>query len=742
MDQKIIYTITDESPALATSSFLPIVQAFTKTAGITIEERNLSLANRILAVFPDYLKEEQRVSDDLKELGEFVKDPQANIIKLPNISASTFQLLSAIKELQAKGYAIPDYPEMPSNENEQQIKKRYDLIKGSAVNPVLREGNSDRRVPGAVKNFAKKHPHAMGQWSKDSKTHVVSMTEDDFYHTEKSVVFSSADSVNVVLIPEQGDPVVLKKNLAILPGEVLDSAVMRIATLRKFFIEQLSDAKEKGVLLSMQLKASMMKVSDPIIFGHMVSLFFEDVFDNYGTTLSELGVNPEYGLEDMFSKIDSLPASEKDAIYEAIEACYKKQAELSMVNSDTGRTSLHVPSDVLIDASIPFAIKNSGKMTSPDGTMKDVKFIIPDSSYAPVYTNAINFCKEHGAFDPRTMGTVANIGLMAQKAEEYGSHDKTFKIPVAGTVQVIDASETVLMEQQVSTGDIFRMCQVKDIPVRDWVRLAVERARLTNTPALFWLDENRAHDAKLIQKVNEYLNQENTEGLDIQIMSPGNAALYTMKWIREGKDIISVTGNVLRDYLTDLFPIMELGTSSKMLSIVSLLNGGVLFETGASGSAPMLVQQFLKEGHFQWNSLGEVLALTVSLEHLGNTKNNQKAKVLARTLDEATEMFLEEDRSPSEKVNELDSRGSHFYVVLYWAQMLARQEDDLELKKIFSGVAQSLEDNRGVILKELLQVQGKPVDLGGYYLTDREKVSSVMRPCKRFNAIVDSLQGK
>lgn len=739
MDQKIIYTITDESPALATSSFFPIVQAFAKTAGVTVEERNLSLAARILAAFPEYLTEDQKVSDDLQELGELVKNPHANIIKLPNISASTFQLLTAVKELQSKGYPIPDYPETVTDENSRNIKNRYDQIKGSAVNPVLREGNSDRRVPSAVKQFAKRHPHTMGPWSKDSKTHVVSMADDDFYHTEKSVTISASDSVRVVLVPDTGESSILIKDLAVLQGEILDSAVMKASSLRTFLREQIADAKMRDVLLSIQLKASMMKVSDPIIFGHMITIFFEDVFRKYESTFTRLGVNPDHGLEDMLLKIDTLPAPEKEEIHRAIEKCYAERAQVTMVNVEKGRTSLHVPSDVLIDAAIPFAIKNSGKMTAPDGKMKDVKLIIPDSSYAPVYSNVIDFCRQRGAFDPRTMGSVANVGLMAQKAEEYGSHDKTFKIQFDGTVQVINSSETVLMEQKVCAGDIFRMCQVKDIAVRDWVRLGVERARLMNSPAVFWLDKNRPHDAHLIEKVEEYLRLERTEGLDIRIMSPAEATRFTLQCIQEGRDILSVTGNVLRDYLTDLFPILELGTSSKMLSIVSLLDGGVLFETGASGSAPMLVQQFLKEGHFQWNSLGEILALTVSLEHLGNTCNNTKALVLAKTLDKATELFLEDDRSPSEKVNELDARGSHFFIVLYWAQMLAMQHDDQQLKERFQEVAQVLEDNEQTILNELLQVQGKPVELGGYYLPDRKIVTSVMRPCAIFNSVVDSL---
>ncbi len=739
MNQKIMYTITDESPALATSSFLPVVRAFTQKAGITIEEKNLSLAARILAAFPDYLSEEQQVSDDLKELSVVVKEPSANIIKLPNISASIPQLLGAIKELQSKGYTIPDYPENPADEKEQSIKDRYDLIKGSAVNPVLREGNSERRVPSAIKQYVRKHPHTMGKWSKDSKTHVVSMAESDFYHTEKSVVISNPGSVRVELVDDKGESHILKKSIPLLEGEILDSAVMRKTELRNFLKREIADATQRGVLLSIQLKASMMKISDPIIFGHMISIFFEDLFNKYSTTFEQLGINPDNGLEDMFSKLSTLPSSKQEEIYSAIQETYEKQAELSMVDLDRGRTSLHVPSDVLIDASIPFAIRNSGKMLAPDGKMKDVKLIIPDSSYAAVYQNTIGFCKEHGAFDPRTMGSVANIGLMAQKAEEYGSHDKTFKIPFDGIVKVIDESGKVLMDQKVFEGDIYRMCQVKDIPVRDWVRLAVERTRRAKVPAIFWLDEKRAHDAALIEKVQRYLKLEDTEGLDIQILSPGDATLYTLKRMKEGKDTLSVTGNVLRDYLTDLFPIMELGTSSKMLSIVSLLNGGVLFETGASGSAPMLVQQFLKEGHFQWNSLGEILALTVSLEHLGNTYNNSKALILADSLNKATELFMEYDRSPSEKVYEIDCRGSQFYIFYYWAQVLAQQNEDQELKEIFSQFFNKLKSNEEQILNELLQAQGEALDLGGYYLPEKEIVSSVMRPCKLFNTLVESL---
>ncbi|QEN09646.1 NADP-dependent isocitrate dehydrogenase [Oceanispirochaeta crateris] len=739
MASKIIYTVTDESPALATGSLLPIVRSFTKTAGIEIDVKNLSLAGRLLAAFPDYLTEDQRVSDDLKILGELVTHSHANIIKLPNISASVPQLLGALKELQSKGYNLPDYPENPANDQERVVKQRYDLIKGSAVNPVLREGNSDRRVPGAVKKYAQKHPHVMGEWSQDSKTHVVTMKGNDFYNTEKSVLISKPCSVHVELVSDKGETLLLKEEIALLEGEILDSAVMNISALRSFLAEEIKDAYDKDVLLSIQLKASMMKISDPIIFGHMISLYFEDVFTQYKSTLDHLGVNPDNGLGDLFTKLETLPTAEKNEILSAIEECSKKRPDLSMVDSSRGITSLHVPSDVLIDASIPSAIRNSGKMVGPDGKLKDVKMIIPDSSYAKIYQNTIEYSKQNGAFDPKTMGSVSNVGLMAQKAEEYGSHDKTFLIPSEGMVRVVDESGTLLMDQKVSKGDIFRMCQVKDAPIRDWVRLGVNRARATGAPAVFWLDENRPHDIKVIEKVKKYLPLEDIEGLDVRILSPGEATLYSLQRMKEGKDTISVTGNVLRDYLTDLFPILELGTSSKMLSIVSLLNGGVLFETGASGSAPMLVQQFIKEGHFQWNSLGEFLALTVSLEHFGTTYQNSKALILAEALEKATELYLENNRGPAEAVHEIDIRGSHFYLVLYWAQALAEQNRDEELKLKFAALSKELKEHEEEILEEFMQAQGHPVDLGGYYLPDPEMVSNGMRPCTIFNQLLASL---
>lgn len=740
MNPKIMYTITDESPALATSSFLPIVRAFANAADIEVEEKDLSLAARILAVFPEHLSEDQQVPDDLKELGESVKDPDVNIIKLPNISASTSQLLGAIKELRSKGYDLPAYPEEPADDYERSIRMTYDSVKGSAVNPVLREGNSDRRVPGAVKAYAKKHPHSMGTWDEDSRTHIVSMTHDDFYHTEASVVLEEPCSVRVELIPEKGEVCLLKERIDLLEGEILDSAVMRKNQLRSFLEEQIADAKAQDVLLSIQLKASMMKISDPIIFGHMLSIYFKDVFETYRPALIKAGVNPDNGLKDLLEKISTLPPLEKDGIIASIQECRAKQADLAMVDPERGITSLDVPSDVLIDASIPLAIRTSGKMLGPDGKLKDVKMIIPDSTYSKVYENSVAFCKEHGAFDPRTMGSVSNIGLMAQKAEEYGSHDKTFLIPEDGLVKVIDDSGRVLMEQRVCEGDIFRMCQVKDIPIRDWVRTGVDRARESGEPAVFWLDEQRPHDARLIEKVQEYLRSEETEGLDLRILPPGDAALLSLERMKEGKNTISVTGNVLRDYLTDLFPILELGTSSKMLSIVSLLHGGVLFETGASGSAPMLVQQFLQEGHFQWNSLGEFLALTVSLERYGMTQHNPKALVLAQALDAAVGMYLEQDRAPSGDVKELDLRGSHFYLALYWAQALASQHTDEELKRLFSDFAHELEDNEQMIVQEFLQAQGQVPEFVGYYLPDRNMVASVMRPSTLFNTLLGAFQ--
>ena len=733
MNPKIIYTKTDEAPALATGSFLPIIRSFTKTAGIEVEIRDISLAARILAVFPEYLTDEQKVSDALGELGELVKDPEANIIKLPNISASIPQIQGAVKELQEKGYLLPDYPETPASDEERAIKAKYDKVKGSAVNPVLREGNSDRRAPGAVKNYAKKHPHSMGEWRSDSKTHVASMTEGDFYGTEKSVIIPKATAAKVVLTTGSGAETVLKDSIPLLQGEVLDSAVMSRTALRKFLTGQIEDAKNQEVLLSVHLKATMMKVSDPIIFGHVVSVFFEEVFSKYEEKFQALGINPNNGLGDLIAKVETLPMEERVEILTAVQTCMEHRPELAMVNSDRGITNLHVPSDVIIDASMPAAIRSSGQMWGPDGKLKDTKAIIPDRSYAGVYQESIDFCKENGAFDPRTMGNVSNVGLMAQKAEEYGSHDKTFQIPASGTVKVTDSEGNLLMEQKVEEGDIFRMCQVKDGPIRDWVKLAVKRARATGNPAVFWLDPARAHDSRLIEKVNEYLPLQDTEGLDIRILDPRTATKLSMERMKEGKDTISVSGNVLRDYLTDLFPILELGTSAKMLSIVPLMNGGGLFETGAGGSAPKHVQQFTEEGHLRWDSLGEFLALAVSLEHLGGARDNAKALVLAETLDQATGLFLENNKSPSRKVKEIDNRGSHFYLTLYWARALAEQNRDEDLKKVFTPLAKELGAQEEVIAGELLASQGTPVDLGGYYLPDTEKLERAMRPSTTFN---------
>ncbi|MDC7227623.1 MAG: NADP-dependent isocitrate dehydrogenase [Spirochaetales bacterium] len=740
MEPKIIYTKTDEAPALATASLLPVIRAFAGTAGIKIETRDISLAGRILARFPEYLTDEQKISDDLAELGNLVKSPDANIIKLPNISASVPQLLTAIKELQEKGYNIPDYDESPSDEKGREIKQRYDSIKGSAVNPVLREGNSDRRAPGAVKKYAMNHPHSMGEWNKDSKSHVSSMTEGDFYGTEKSIIFDEADVVKVELKTESGECSVLKENLKLMKGEILDSAVMSCKELRRFLSEQIKDALKQDVLFSVHLKATMMKVSDPIIFGHVFSVFFEDLFAEYGEKLETIGVDPRLGMSDLLKKIESLPNDERVEIENKIEACYTDGPELAMVNSEKGITNLHVSSDVIIDASMPAAIRASGKMWGPDGKLKDMKAVIPDRSYAGVYQESIDFCREHGAFDPRTMGNVSNVGLMAQKAEEYGSHDKTFEISAAGTVSVIGEDGSVLMEQPVEAGDIFRMCQVKDEPIRDWVKLAVKRARATGNPAVFWLDLERAHDRRLEEKVNKYLAEYDTAGLDIRILSPKAATRFSMDRMREGMDTISVSGNVLRDYLTDLFPILELGTSAKMLSIVPLMQGGGLFETGAGGSAPKHVQQFLEEGHLRWDSLGEFLALTVSLEHLADVFDNPKARILADSLDKATEKFLENNKSPSRKVNEPDNRSSHFYLTLYWAQELAAQNSDSELKAAFSSLAEELSRNEAVIAGELLAAQGKPVDIGGYYKPDAVAFTKAMRPSATFNKAINSLK--
>jgi isocitrate dehydrogenase len=736
---KIIYTKTDEAPALATYSLLPIIRAFTKTADVTVEERDISLAGRIRANFSDYLPGEQRLSDALAELGKLALKPEANIIKLPNISASLPQIHAAVKELQAKGYNLPDYPEDPQNDQEKEIKARYDRVKGSAVNPVLREGNSDRRAPVSVKNYVKLNPHSMGEWSSDSKSHVAHMSDGDFYSSEKSVVINKAGDVRINFIDENGDKTVLKEKTPLLVGEVIDASVMRKKELREFLELEIEKAKDEGVLVSVHLKATMMKVSDPIIFGHVVAVYFKDVFTKHASLFNQLGVDPNNGLGDLYNKIKTLPQNQRDEIEADIQACYQNRQELAMVDSDKGITNLHVPSDVIIDASMPAAIRSSGKMWGTDGQLHDTKAIIPDRSYAGVYQEVIKFCKQHGAFDPTTMGTVPNVGLMAQKAEEYGSHDKTFQIPAKGTVQVVDAEGSVLLEHKVDEGDIWRMCQVKDAPIQDWVKLAVNRARATQSPAIFWLDKNRAHDLKIIEKVNKYLPDNDTTGLDIRIMSPVEATAFSLERIKAGKDTISVTGNVLRDYLTDLFPILELGTSAKMLSIVPLMNGGGLFETGAGGSAPKHVQQFEKEGHLRWDSLGEFLALSVSLEHLANLNKNSKAKVLSTTLDQATGTFLENKKSPSRKVNELDNRGSHFYLALFWAQALATQNDDQDLKKKFTKVAAELAANEDQIITDLNNAQGKSVDVGGYFQPDLDKASSAMRPSTTFNRIIASV---
>lgn len=735
---KIIYTQTDEAPALATYSFLPIVQSFTKAANVDLETKDISLSGRILAQFPDRLKEDQRISDALAELGELAKRPEANIIKLPNISASIPQLKAAIKELQEKGYALPNYPDEPVNDEERETQARYDKVKGSAVNPVLREGNSDRRAPKAVKNYAKKNPHSMGEWDSDSKSHVATMGKGDFYSNEKSLTISKEQDVTIELKDKSGNSKVLKKGLHLLEGEIIDGTYMSRKALVSFLEEQIRDANEKGVLFSLHMKATMMKVSDPIIFGHAVKVYFKDVFDQYKSDLKTAGADPNSGLGDVLSAIQNLPDEKRNAIEADIQAAMKKGPDLAMVNSDRGITNLHVPSDVIIDASMPAMIRTSGKMWNSEGKPQDTKAVIPDSSYAGVYQTTIEFCKKNGAFDPTTMGTVPNVGLMAQKAEEYGSHDKTFEIPEDGTVQVKDADGNVIMEHEVEQGDIWRMCQTKDAPVQDWVKLAVNRARATGWPTIFWLDKNRAHDSQLIEKVNAYLPDHDTSGLDIQIMTPDEATQFTLERVKEGKDTISVTGNVLRDYLTDLFPILELGTSAKMLSIVPLMNGGGLFETGAGGSAPKHVQQFVEENHLRWDSLGEFLALAVSLEHLGEKYDNKRALVLADALDKATEKFLENDKSPSRKVGELDNRGSHFYLALYWAEALASQDKDQDLRDHFKAVSKNLQTNEQKILDELNGIQGSPVDIGGYYKPDEQKTSKAMRPSQTLNSILSS----
>ena len=733
---KIIYTKTDEAPALATHSLLPIVKAFVKSSGINIETKDISLAARILAVFPDFLNEDQRVSDDLAILGELAKKPEANIVKLPNISASVPQLKAAIKELQSKGFNIPDYPNEAETEAEKEIKVRYDKIKGSAVNPVLREGNSDRRAPKAVKNYAKKNPHSMGAWSSDSKTHVATMEANDFAHNENSVTLNDATSIKIVHTDSNGTTTILKDSLALLKGEIIDATVLSKKNLLTFFEEQIADAKANNVLFSLHMKATMMKVSDPIIFGHAVKVFFKDVFTKHAETLDEIGVDVNNGFGNLIEKIQGLPEAKRKEIQADIDTAFKKGPAIAMVNSDKGITNLHVPSDVIIDASMPAMIRTSGQMWNADGKLQDTKAVIPDSSYAGIYSATIDFCKKNGAFDPTTMGTVPNVGLMAQKAEEYGSHDKTFEIASNGTVSINDASGNTLIKHTVETGDIWRMCQVKDAPIQDWVKLAVTRARASQTPAVFWLDKYRAHDAELIKKVNTYLKDHDTSGLDLRILSPIDATLFTCERLKDGKDTISVSGNVLRDYLTDLFPILEVGTSAKMLSIVPLMNGGGLFETGAGGSAPKHVEQLLEENHLRWDSLGEFLALAVSLEHFSEVNNNAKAKILGQTLDDATDKLLENRKGPSRKSGELDNRGSHFYLAMYWAQELANQNIDEALKAEFTPIAKQLADNEQAIIKELNDIQGKPTDLGGYYEPDEALINQVMRPSETFNTIL------
>ncbi len=736
---RIYYTLTDEAPALATTSFLPIVKAFTRTAGIEIETANISLAARILANFPDKLSEEQQQADALAQLGELAKAPDANIIKLPNISASVPQLKAAISELQQAGFAVPDYPEEAVTEEEKQIKQRYAKVLGSAVNPVLREGNSDRRVAKAVKEYARQHPHSMGEWSDESRTSVASMQQGDFYGSEKSVIIEQAGELRVELLANNGEVTVLRESIPVLDKEVVDASVMSINALKDFFLREIEAAQKDNVLLSLHMKATMMKVSDPIIFGHAVEVFFADVFEKYADTFDRLGVDTRNGLGDVYAKIQQLDEAERQAIESDLDAVYAQRPPLAMVDSDKGITNLHVPSDVIIDASMPAAIRAGGKMWGPDGKLQDTLAIIPDRSYAGVYQATIDYCKENGAFDVTTMGTVSNVGLMAQKAEEYGSHDKTFEIPAAGKVQVKDSSGSVLMEHEVEQGDIWRMCQTKDLPIQDWVKLAVTRARLSGQPAVFWLDDNRAHDMNLLSKVKSYLKEHDTSGLEIKIMPPAEATIYTCQRLTAGEDTISVTGNVLRDYLTDLFPILELGTSAKMLSIVPLLAGGGLFETGAGGSAPKHVEQLLKENHLRWDSLGEFLALAVSLEDMANKTGSEKIRVLASALDNANSLFLNNNRSPSRKTGELDTRGSHFYLAMYWAQSLAAQSENSELQQTFTPVAAELSRAEEQIVREMLEIQGQASDIGGYYWPDSEKMEKVMRPSKTFNSIINQL---
>ena len=736
---KIIYTFTDEAPALATYSLLPIVEAFTASADIAVETRDISLAGRILASFPEQLGT-KAIPDHLAELGDLAVTPEANIIKLPNISASTPQLQAAIKELQAQGYALPDYPETVTTDAEKETRARYDKVKGSAVNPVLREGNSDRRAPPSVKNYARKHPHKMGAWSTDSKSHVAHMSEGDFYGSEKAALIEAPGSVKIELIAQDGTTTVLKEKTSVQAGEIIDCSVMSKKALRQFVAAEIEDAKKQGVLFSVHLKATMMKVSDPIMFGQIVAEFYKDALEKHADVLKEIGFNLNNGIGDLYARIKALPADKQAEIEADIQAVYANRPALAMVNSDKGITNLHVPSDVIVDASMPAMIRDSGKMWGTDGQLHDAKAVIPDRCYATIYQAVIEDCKQHGAFDPTTMGSVPNVGLMAQKAEEYGSHDKTFQIKTDGVVRVSDSNGNVLMEQKVEAGDIWRMCQAKDAPIRDWVKLAVNRARASNTPAVFWLDPQRSHDGVMIEKVQAYLKDHDTSGLDIRIMAPVEAMKFTLERTRKGLDTISVTGNVLRDYLTDLFPIMELGTSAKMLSIVPLMNGGGLFETGAGGSAPKHVQQLLEENFLRWDSLGEFLALAASLEHLGVTYNNPKALVLSKTLDQATGQFLDNNKSPSRTVGNIDNRGSHFYLALYWAQALAAQTEDTALQAQFGELAKTLAENEATIVAELNAVQGKPVDIGGYYAPNPELTSKAMRPSSTLNAAIAKLK--
>jgi isocitrate dehydrogenase len=731
---KIIYTHTDEAPALATYSFLPIIQTFAKTCEVAVETRDISLAGRIIAVFPEKLTKEQQIPDALAELGELAKRPEANIIKLPNISASIPQLKAAIAELQKQGYALPNYPDSPATDEEKSIRARYDKVKGSAVNPVLREGNSDRRAPNSVKQYARKNPHSMGAWSSNSKSHVASMTGGDFRSNERSKTIASEGTVRIELSGQDGKTTVLKEKIAVLTGEVIDATVMSVRSLTAFLEREVDDAKRQGVLFSVHLKATMMKVSDPIIFGHAVKAFFKDLFQKHGATLASIGVNANNGMASLMDAIQTFPEAQRKEIEEAIRVEYARRPDLAMVNSSKGITNLHVPSDVIIDASMPAMIRNSGQMWNKDNKSQDTKAVIPDSSYAGVYRETLDFCKENGAFDPRTMGTVPNVGLMAQAAEEYGSHDKTFEIPETGTVRVKDASGAVLLEHAVEKGDIWRMCQTKDAAIQDWIKLAVSRARATGAPAIFWLDESRAHDAELIRKVQQYLPNHDTQGLQIEIMAPEAATRFTLKRLKAGQDTISVTGNVLRDYLTDLFPILEVGTSAKMLSIVPLMNGGGMFETGAGGSAPKHVQQFLEEGHLRWDSLGEFLALAVSLEHLSEVTGNRRAKILADALDKATQKLLETNKSPSPKTGEMDNRGSHFYLALYWAQAMAAQTQDKELQARFTTLAQVLTANETKVIGELNVAQGRTVSIGGYYAPNPGMAFKAMRPSATLNA--------